>query len=100
MEAKDARSHDRNVNLVFASACSELKEEMISSAREVDRPVKKMCAGLCLARVRMVSFPRPAVPSCCISWVTYRTKSEVPPVSRTTLPARSGISVLRLKSTP
>ncbi|KAH6961840.1 hypothetical protein BKA56DRAFT_599295 [Ilyonectria sp. MPI-CAGE-AT-0026] len=49
------------------------------AARALDlvRAARKICAGLCLLSCRMVSFPRPILP----------------PVTRMTLPERSGMSL-------
>ena len=64
-DASEARSHSRKV--IFgaervADLAAVFAVEMTVSAALVLRPVKKMCAGWCLAKAMTLSLPRPPVP--------------------------------------
>lgn len=59
-DAREARSISRKMMGVFG--CLVFRSEMRVSAREAERPVKKMRVGLWVASETRVCVPRPAVP--------------------------------------
>jgi len=81
MEANEARSRSRKVMLALGS--SFLISAMVASALALVLAPRKILDGLCLANWYMLYLPRPMLP----------------PVTRITLPLRSGISLSGLKDT-
>lgn len=94
-ELKEARSQGMKSMAMPGTAV--WVEEITSAALVLLRPVKKMWLGLCFANWIMDSLPRPVVPvaQCYVDLVGEG--DVLPPVTRMTLPARLGMSLLGSK---
>ena len=94
---RDDMSHLKKVR--FALGVVARMEDMSLVALCSLRPLKKMCAGSCFARAAMEPAPRPAVPVGTVSGRLglIELRWYLPPVMKTTLPAKFGMSVSGLK---
>jgi len=66
-DAREARSRGMNVEVMLGYW--DLRVLVRLSARDAERPVKRICAGKWAARVRIVFSPKPAVPATGVSFV-------------------------------
>jgi len=100
-EVKDDRSSSRKVRFAFGTAMT--ISAIADSALDRVRAARYISLGSCLASCRMVSFPSPAFPGVHVHQsLSYERLFPyiLPPVTRTILPTRVGISSLGSKDRP
>ena len=74
-DAREARSRGMNVEVMLGNW--DFRVLVSVSAREAERPVKRICAGEWVARVRTVFSPKPAVPVTEVSSVEMKKRNLV-----------------------